>query len=77
MNSRLNELDGLINISNALVEVTKLNIEDANSLCAAQASEYDSQKLSRYEAANRLGKLRSTSWIDSSNTLTKNYPNEE
>ena len=48
INSRLNELDGLINISNALVEVTQLNIVDATNDTNLSVTESDNQKVSRY-----------------------------
>ncbi|KAM3129252.1 hypothetical protein pb186bvf_018631 [Paramecium bursaria] len=47
INSRLNELDGLINISNALVEVTQLNIVDATNDTNLSVAESENQKVSR------------------------------
>ena len=45
--SRLNELDGLLRISNAIVEVTTENLADAKTGCSRKEDEYNNQKVSR------------------------------
>ncbi|CAD8102780.1 unnamed protein product [Paramecium sonneborni] len=55
--SRLNELDGLINISNALVEVTQLNIQDAIQINELEDSEYSNQKVSRQTEIDIVDRL--------------------
>jgi hypothetical protein len=43
----LNELDGLLRISNAIVEVTTENLADAKTGCTRKEDEYNNQKVSR------------------------------
>ncbi|CAK82366.1 unnamed protein product (macronuclear) [Paramecium tetraurelia] len=55
--SRLNELDGLINISNAIVEVTQLNIQDATKINELEDQEYSNQKVSRQTEIDIVDRL--------------------
>jgi hypothetical protein len=55
--SRLNELDGLLTISNAIVEVTTANLADAKAACARKQEEYNAQKVSRTTEVDIVDRL--------------------
>jgi hypothetical protein len=53
----LNELDGLLRISNAIVEVTTANLADAHAGCTRKEDEYNNQKVSRQTELDIVDRL--------------------